>query len=148
LYESLYEQDFYTWANQQAQILAQHQVELLDWEHLAEEVADLGNRHYDQLSSRLAILIGHLLKWKYQPEYRGSSWRATIREQRRKIERLLQRNPGLKRRWDEVWIEAWLDGRDLAIRETGLDESVFPEVPCFNAEQAQNQEYWPESIAN
>ncbi len=141
--QSLYEQDFYTWASEQARVLACHQVELLDWEHLAEELADLGNRHYDQLSSRLAVLIGHLLKWKYQPERQGSSWRATIREQRRKIDRFLQKNPGLQGRWDEAWEEAWLDGRDLAIRETGLEESVFPEVPCFNAEQVRNENYWP-----
>lgn len=139
----LYEQDFYTWTEQQAQALTQRRVESLDWEHLAEELADLGNRHYDQLSSRLAVLIGHLLKWKYQPEHQGSSWRATIREQRRKISRLLHKNPGLKSRWQEVWEEAWLDGRDLAIRETGLDESIFPETPCFDAEQVQDEGYWP-----
>ena len=76
LNQFLYEQDFYTWTEQQAQALAQRRVESLDWEHLAEELADLGNRHYDQLGSRLAVLIGHLLKWKYQPEHQGSSWRA------------------------------------------------------------------------
>ncbi|MFM1843719.1 MAG: hypothetical protein RLZZ490_2462 [Cyanobacteriota bacterium] len=141
--QSLYEQDFYTWTGEQAQALAQRRVELLDWEHLAEELWDLGNRHYDQLGSRLAVLIGHLLKWKYQPERQANSWRATIREQRRRIERLLQKNPGLKSRWQEAWEEAWLDGRDLAIRETGLDESIFPETPCFDAEQVRDENYWP-----
>jgi hypothetical protein len=87
LNQSLYEQDFYTWTAEQAQALVQRRAESLDWENLAEELTDLGNRHYDQLGSRLAVLIGHLLKWKYQPERQGSSWRATIREQRRKIER-------------------------------------------------------------
>ena len=143
LNQFLYEQDFYTWTEQQAQALAQRRVESLDWEHLAEELADLGNRHYDQLGSRLAVLIGHLLKWKYQPEHQGSSWRATIREQRRKISRLLHKNPGLKSRWQEAWEEAWLDGRDLAIRETGMDESIFPEIPCFDSEQVQDEGYWP-----
>ncbi|MEB3273694.1 MAG: DUF29 family protein [Prochlorothrix sp.] len=140
---TLYDQDFYTWTEQQAQALAQRRVARLDWDHLAEELTDLGNRHYDQLISRLAILIGHLLKWKYQSERQSSSWRATIREQRRKIARLLHKNPGLKRRWQEAWEEAWLDGRDLAIRETGLDDAIFPEVPCFEAEQVCHQNYWP-----
>jgi len=141
--QSLYDQDFYTWTEEQAKALAHRQIERLDWENLAEELSDLGNRHYDQLGSRLAVLIGHLLKWKYQPERQGSSWRATIREQRRKIDRLLQKNPGLKSRWQEAWKEAWLDGRDLAIRETGLDESTFPETPCFDAEQVRDENYWP-----
>lgn len=141
--QSLYERDFYTWAHQQARALAAHEVEQLDWQYLAEELADLGNRHYDQLGSRLAVLIGHLLKWKYQPERQGNSWRATVREQRRKIDRLLERNPGLKSRWDEALEEAWLDGRDLAIRETGLAESMFPESPCFTADQIRDPNYWP-----
>ncbi len=140
---SLYDRDFYTWANAQAEALAKRQVEQLDWEHLAEELKDLGNRHYDQLCSRLAILIGHLLKWKYQPEGQGNSWRATIREQRRKIDRLLQRNPGLRSRWEEALEEAWLDGRDLAIRETGLSELVFPTVICFTTAQLQDQDFLP-----
>ncbi|AFY59977.1 DUF29 domain-containing protein [Synechococcus sp. PCC 6312] len=143
LKQSLYEQDFYTWAHQQAQALSQRQIERLDWEHLAEELSDLGNRHYDQLSSRLAVLIGHLLKGKYQPEHQGNSWRATIREQRRKISRLLYRNPGLQSRWEEALAEAWLDGRDLAIRETGLTESIFPESPCFDSQQIRDENFWP-----
>ena len=141
--QSLYKQDFYTWAREQSHALACRQIERLDWDQLAEELLDLGNRHYDQLSSRLAILIAHLLKWKYQPEGQGSSWRATIREQRRKIDRLLEKNPGLKSRWQEAWEEAWLDGRDLAIRETGLDESIFPEMPCFDHQQVRDTHYWP-----
>jgi hypothetical protein len=141
--QSLYETDFYSWTQQQAQALANQEIELLDWQNLAEELADLGNRHYDQLNSRLSILIGHLLKWKYQPNHRSNSWKATIREQRRKIERLLQRNPGLKSRWLEAFTEAWLDGRDLAIRETGLDDAVFPENCPFSASQIQDTEYWP-----
>jgi ribosomal protein L29 len=99
---SLYEQDFYTWSKEQSKALTNHQVDSLDWEYLAEELADLGNRHYDQLNSRLAVLIGHLLKWKYQPKRQSHSWKATIREQRRKIARLLQRNSGLKSCWQEA----------------------------------------------
>ncbi|QUS59956.1 DUF29 domain-containing protein [Synechocystis sp. PCC 7338] len=76
---------------------------------------------------------------QYQPERQGNSRQATIREQRRQIDRLLHKNSGLKGRWQE----AWLDGRDLAIRETGLDESILPETPCFNAEQVRDEGYWP-----
>ena len=141
--ETLYEQDFYSWILYQADLLRQGRFEQLDLSHLVEELEDLGNRHYDQLESRLAILIGHLLTRKYRPEGQGSSWRAMIREQRRKIDRLLEKNPGLKSRWQEAWEEAWLDSRDLAIRETGLDESIFPEMPCFDHQQVRDTHYWP-----
>jgi hypothetical protein len=139
----LYERDFYSWTKEQADALAKRRVDLLDWQYLAEELKDLGNRHYDQLSSRLSILIAHLLKWQYQPSHQSNSWRATIREQRRKLERLLQRNPGLKNRWTEALDDAWLDGRDLAIQETGLDDSIFPENCPFSTLQLQNPDYLP-----
>ena len=139
----LYDRDFYSWTQEQANALAKRRVDLLDWQYLAEELKDLGNRHYDQLSSRLSILIAHLLKWQYQPSHQSNSWRATIREQRRKLERLLQRNPGLKNRWTEALDDAWLDGRDLAIQETGLDDSIFPENCPFSTLQLQNPDYWP-----
>ncbi|MDG2989977.1 DUF29 domain-containing protein [Candidatus Synechococcus calcipolaris G9] len=140
---SLYQKDFYAWTQEQSHALAGQNSENLDWKNLAEEIADLGNRHYDQLSYRLSILIGHLLKWKYQPNIQSNSWKATIREQRRKIIRLLQRNPGLKNRLEEAFAEAWLDGRDLAIRETGLDDGAFPEDCPFCLSQIQDDHYWP-----
>jgi hypothetical protein len=138
--QPLYERDFYSWTIEQAQALADHNIEQLDWQHLAEELEDLGNRHYDQLSSRFSILTAHLLKWQYQSDQQSNSWRATIREQRRKIDRLLRRNPGFKSRWQE----ALADALDLAIRETGLDEDFFPQHCPFTTQQLQDPNFWPE----
>jgi hypothetical protein len=142
--QPLYERDFYSWTIEQARALADRNIGQLDWQHLAEELEDLGNRHYDQLSSRLSILIAHLLKWQCQSDQQSNSWRATIREQRRKIERLLRRNPGLKSRWQEALADAWPDALDLAIRETGLDEEIFPQHCPFTAQQLQDPNFWPE----
>ncbi|BFM38294.1 DUF29 domain-containing protein [Synechocystis sp. LKSZ1] len=93
---ALYDQDFYPWAQHQAELLAQKQFEQLDLQHLVEEIQDLGNRHYDQLESRLTVLIAHLLKWQVQHWKQTNSWRATIRAQRTALAKLLRRNPGLK----------------------------------------------------
>ncbi|MEB3310397.1 MAG: DUF29 family protein [Snowella sp.] len=41
-------------------------------------------------------MIGHLLKSDYQPQLRGKSWTATIREQRDEIFDILESNPSLK----------------------------------------------------
>ncbi|MFM7886285.1 MAG: DUF29 domain-containing protein, partial [Pseudanabaena sp.] len=95
---TLYEQDFYSWTHQQSELLRQKHFDQLDLSHLIEELTDLGNRHYDQLESRLMQLIAHLLKWKVQHWQRSNSWRATIRVQRTSINKLLLRNPGLKSR--------------------------------------------------
>lgn len=139
----LYEQDFYTWTHQQSELLRQRQFHQLDLSHLIEEITDLGNRHYDQLESRFIQLIAHLLKWQVQHWRRSNSWRATIRVQRTSIDKLLRRNPGLKSRIDEALIESWNEARDLAISETDLPDSNFPETCPFSLEQIMNPDFFP-----
>jgi hypothetical protein len=68
----------------------------LDVENLVEAIESLGRRERQELENRLAGLLGHLLKWQYQPENRSNSWRATLREQRRRIRKLLKENPSLQ----------------------------------------------------
>ena len=145
LNQSLYEQDFYTWTEEQAQALAQRQVERLDWENLAEELADLGNRHYDQLESRLMVLVAHLLKWQVQHWKRTNSWRATIRVQRTSLAKLLRRNPGLKSRLAEAMAESWQEARDLAIAETDLPDDQFPDSCPFTILEILDSDFWPNS---
>jgi hypothetical protein len=140
----LYEKDLYTWAHQQSDLLRQEKFDQLDLSHLIEELTDLGNRHYDQLESRLMQLVAHLLKWQVQHWRRSNSWRATIRVQRTSIDKLLRRNPGLKSRLDEAMKESWSEARDLAIAETDLPDENFPETCPFKLEEIVNPDFWPE----
>ena len=71
---ALYESDFYGWTELQAKALATRQVEALDWQNLREEIISLGKQEYRELVSRLTVLVGHLLKWEYQPDKRSRSW--------------------------------------------------------------------------
>ena len=139
----LYEVDFYSWAHQQSDLLRQEKFDQLDLSHLIEELTDLGNRHYDQLESRLMQLVAHLLKWQVQHWRRSNSWRATIRVQRTSIDKLLRRNSGLKSRLDEAMTESWSEARDLAIAETDLPDDNFPETCPFRLEEIINPDFWP-----
>ncbi len=143
--ESLYDTDFYTWTRRQAELLRQGKLNLLDHGHLIEEIEDLGNRHYDQLESRLVQLIAHLLKWQIQHWQRSNSWRAKIRGQRLSIEKLLRRNPGLKSRIAEAMTETWEEARLLTIAETGLPDEQFPEACPYEFDQLMNSNFWPDS---
>ncbi|MBE9194143.1 DUF29 domain-containing protein [Synechocystis sp. LEGE 06083] len=127
-HSGLYEQDFYAWTQSQAQALNNQQPSLLDWQHLKEEIEALGRQQYRELVSRLAVLLGHLLKWELQPEQRSRSWFLTIREQRRAIRRHLLQNPSLKSRLPQALEDGFEAGMDLALRETNLPIRVFPEV--------------------
>ncbi|ASC70832.1 hypothetical protein XM38_017790 [Halomicronema hongdechloris C2206] len=141
--ESLYNTDFYSWTLQQAELLRQGELQLLDRDHLIEEIEDLGNRHYDQLEARLVQLIAHLLKWQVQHWQRSNSWRATIRVQRLSIEKLLRRNPGLQSRVDEAMAESWEEAKLLAIAETGLPDEQFPETCPYQFPQVMDPDFWP-----
>ena len=112
-------------------------------EDLVEELESLGRQERRELVNRLAILLGHLLKWQYQPEKQGVSWQATIREQRRKVERLIQENPSLKSYLAEALQDAYEDGLDLAVRETGLPFTIFPASCPYTLEQALRSDFLP-----
>jgi len=121
--DTRYEHDIVRWANEQAQLLRQRQTASLDWEHLAEEIADVGESEQRELASRMAVLLGHLLKWHYQPARRGSSWQAIITTQRGRIHRRLARTPSLKQcLYDSDWLA---DARDWAEKETAIPYDRF-----------------------
>jgi hypothetical protein len=70
---SLYESDFFTWTQEQARLLRERRFDDLDLDNLVDEVESVGSSEKREIRSRLVILIGHLLKWKFQPGGRGSS---------------------------------------------------------------------------
>ena len=140
----LYEQDFHAWALQNAGLIRDGRWEQIDQGHLAEELEDMGASKQQQLESRLRILLGHLLKWQYQPHLRGRSWQATVKEQRYVIMRLLQKNPSLQSKWDEALQDAYRLGVLLAVRETNLAESTFPETCPYVQAQILSDDYWPD----
>lgn len=141
---SLHDRDFYGWTEQQAALLQAGRWSEVDVEHLIEELEDMGASQYRELENRLGILLAHLLKWKFQPDRRGNSWRLTVKDQRRRIGRLLDRNPGLTPRLPQAFGTAYGDAVLLAAKETGFDESIFPETPAFSLEETLSDAYWPE----
>ena len=138
-----YEQDYYAWTQQTAELLRQQHFSEIDIEHVAEELEDMGASKERELENRLGILLAHLLKWRYQPERRSNSWRLTIKEQRQRIIRVLRKNPSLKAHLDQTCADAYSDAILIAARETGLPESLFPQDTSFTWEETIG-DHWPE----
>ncbi|MDP3837912.1 MAG: DUF29 domain-containing protein [Methylococcales bacterium] len=138
-----YETDIIAWANQQAWLIRHKQFDLLDIEHLAEEIEDVGKSEQRELASRMAVLIAHLLKWQYQAERQGSSWQRTIKEQRKALAFHLKDIPSLKAKIaDADWLAIiWSDAVTLAIKETNLEN--FPETCPWTVEDILNQDWLP-----
>src|SRR5271155_5837573 len=87
------EVDVYSWAVRQAELLRAGRLAEIDAAAIAEEIDDVGEEQYHRLESALRVLMHHLLKWDYQPALRSRSWTITIREQRRRAQRQLRKNP-------------------------------------------------------
>jgi Domain of unknown function DUF29 len=140
-----YNTDFYAWTIEQAERLKTGQWEQLDIENLVEEIESLGKREKQELRNRFRVLLGHLLKWQYQPEQQSNSWRSTIREQRRRIIQHLEDNPSLQPYLPEVFQLGFEDGVDLAVQETNLPEETFPATCPFTLDQALDAEFLPDT---
>ena len=138
-----YDSDFEAWANEQAALRRAGDLAAADIEHVAEEIDSMGRLGKRERVSRLAVLLLHLLKWRYLPERRGASWEATIRTQRRRLKRHLADNPSLKPKLPEAIGDAYEDARDEAAAETGLAAATFPDACPWSVDQISDQDYWP-----
>ncbi|MBE9110520.1 DUF29 domain-containing protein [Nodosilinea sp. LEGE 07298] len=140
---SLYDTDFYAWTLEQAKLLSHRHWDKLDLPNLIEEIESLGRQQRQELRNRLSVLLGHLLKWQYQPQCRSRSWLATIRIQRRDALRLLKENPSLKPDLEAIFEHAYANGRDLAIAETDLPEPTFPLQCLYSLDQILDEAFYP-----
>ena len=136
---STYEQDFYRWTQEQAELLKAGALSQLDVENLIEEIESMGKSQKRALISRMTVLLMHLLKWDYQPDRRSGSWKSTIITQRKEIKRLLKDNPGLKSIITEMLTETYLDAAEIASAETELPESTFPETCPYTVEHLMGE---------
>jgi hypothetical protein len=147
----LYDEDIVLWSERQGELLRRRAAgELvndaaLDWPNIAEEIESIGRAEQDQLINRLAVLLAHLLKWRFQPDRRGNSWRLTILEQRRRARRIVSRSPSLRPRLDEILNEAYGDAVLIAGRETNFPEEHFPPVCPWTLEEAMAAEFLGEA---
>lgn len=152
----LYYKDYTAWAQRNAELLRAGRFDELDIAHLIAELTDMGKSERDELESRLIILLAHLLKWEYQyplltekwREFDGRSWRATIIEQRKRLERRLRKSPGLKPLLPDAIAEAYPEAVDLAHKETRLPMSAFPSTCPYYPEQILDDDFYPQPSNN
>ena len=148
----LYDTDFNAWALGEAQKLKLKQFDTVDLKNLIEEVEDMSKREISSLENRLVTLIMHLLKWQLQPEARGNSnsWEATIKQQRLKIKKLIKNMPSLKNHLEQLLSDdsVYQDAVLEAIKETGLDYTVFPSEIPYSQEQLLDNNFYPNTMPN
>ena len=134
-----YDTDFYRWTQETAQAILDKRTDAIDWEHVAEEIRDLGKSQKRELESRLRVIASHLLKCRYQPNQRSRSWDATIRTQQLELRTLLKQNPSLERAVPDALNEAFPGAAQVASLETGLPLATFPQQCPFTPDEVLGQ---------
>jgi Domain of unknown function DUF29 len=142
--ETGYEQDFYAWLMTQAAHLRAKAWDALDIDRLVEEIEDLGNEQRHAVASHLRILLLHLLKWAYQPERRGESWRHSINNARAEIDGRLTMSPSLRSQLPTLLGWAYPKAQRAAADETGLPPAIFPETCPWSLGQLLDEDFLPE----
>ncbi len=136
-----YEQDFYTWTQEQGARLRAGDLAGLDRENLAEEIESLGRSQFDSLVSALRIVLLHMLKWDHQPARRTRSWAISIATYRADAADELKDSPGLKSRLDEALDRAYRRARLEASKETRLPLKRFAEDCPYTLEEVLNRPF-------
>ncbi|OKH28050.1 DUF29 domain-containing protein [Chroogloeocystis siderophila] len=143
-YQTLYETDYLEWIESTVKKLRSQNYESVDWENLIEEIEDMGRGERRSLESNLIVVLLHLLKWQYQPEYRSGSWESSIIEHRRRIKKLLKESPSLKPYLESIFAEAYTEAAKQAKAETGLPLETFPTQCPYELVEVVNDEFLPE----
>ena len=143
---SLYETDFYRWAQEQAALIrARGASEAesgtrpntpIDWEHIAEELEDLGGRHRDALVSLLAVILEHALKLEHSTDDQPRrQWIISVRKcQDQALERF-EDSPSLAAQKGALIARAYRRGRSSAILGINIpEEDLPPDCPYDTAD--------------
>ncbi len=137
----LYDTDYYLWLQQIAKSLASRNLDALDWDNLLEEIESLDRREKKAIKSNLRIVILHLLKWNYQVNKRSQSWIYSIAEHRQRLYDDFETSPSLKRYCQDIFLQVYQEVRKLAVKETGLSLSHFPENCPFLLENVIDEDW-------
>ena|SRR5690606_41098160 len=144
--ERLYDEDFYVWTQEQAELLRRRQFEALDLDHLIEEVEALGRAEKNSVLNNAGVIIEHLLKLQHSPAKEPrNAWRASVREHRRRLRRDL--TPRLRQILDSELPTLYREIRDdtaALLRDHGEQAAAdaLPETCPYTLDQITG-DWWP-----
>jgi hypothetical protein len=142
---TLYDRDFFEWTRRNSELLRHGCFTEADMGHIAEEIADMGSRDQREVRGYLIRLLLHLLKWKFQPELRPSSWRTSIVGSRIELEGIFEQSPSLERHARELVEAVYPRAVRVAVAETGLSRTSFPKSCPYTFDQIMDDDFLPSS---
>ena len=101
-------------------------------------IESMGKSKKLALKSQLIRLMSHVIKWKYQPERRSSSWAVTILSARNEIEDIQEEIPSLNRNYlESVWEQSF----NKAAKQAEIEMNKKCDLTLLSWEEVFEQEY-------
>jgi len=130
--DDLYERDVLAWSERQADLLRRlgqgERVNDIDWDHVAEEIEDVGLSELNAVQSYLEQILVHLLKPRGWPDLGAErGWHAEIVAFQSNAERRFA--PSMRQRivLDKIYTRA---ARQIEVTRYGVDPAAAPPVAC------------------
>lgn len=149
---SLYDSDFYGWTQDQAAALRRLASERpnvgadIDWEHVAEEIEDMGNDTLVKIEGLVAQIVAHLLRLEYCPDANPRQhWRGEVTAWRNTVRRRAKRSPTALARLD---LAELADDAVAELRARYGDQDWVKELPAgsgYTLAQVLDRDWWPAS---
>jgi len=141
--KTLYATDYLKWIETTTAKLRDRDYDGIDWENLIEELDDMGRSERRSLKSNVIVILLHLLKWQFQPEYRTGSWEGSIIEHRGRVRDLLKDSPSLVPYLETILSECYGRAVEQAKAETRLPIATFPEFCPYAIDQIIEDRFLP-----
>lgn len=126
----LHETDLNLWLETTIQKIQDKNYEAMDWSNLIEELEDMGASQKRALESYTCRLIEHLLKlnyWQAERKRCARGWKSEINTFRNSIQRLLEKNPSLRKYQEEQYDKLFVQSLESMRFQFDLpDEVYFP----------------------
>ncbi|WP_375404500.1 DUF29 domain-containing protein [uncultured Sphingomonas sp.] len=136
-----YDEDFAAWVDAQALLLREGRFGELDLDNLIDEVEGVGKSEFRSFYHAIELILLHMVKWDYQIERQGRSWRTTINTQRDEVLQLLKENPSYKSRIDEAIVCAYGPVPSMVETATTIPVERLPKVCPYTWDEIMSRQH-------
>lgn len=147
----IYDADLLRWIEEQTALLRAGRFNELDYEHILEELEDMGREQKVAMQSLFRQILLHLLKLELSPATapRGK-WVDKLVEFRAQAQTRLDETPSLQHYADALFEKAWQQARRGAEKSfQAYGEAVqVPDICPYSRAQCLDQDFIPIAAAN
>jgi hypothetical protein len=139
----IYDQDYYLWLEKTTELLKAGKLNQLDWEHLIEEIENLGRSEKRAVVSLLKQLIKHLLLYNYwltERQWSGRGWLEEISNFRFELLQYLD-SKTLRNYAEQELSSIYTRARKEAILKSNIAD--IPVNCPYSLEQILNEQFIP-----